>query len=240
VDAVLTSESLPVPLITAHSVGKVVINGDRLFIERQEVEMEEHIIPSSLSLLVKPGDKVKAGEPVTGGQLNPHDILRIKGRKALERHLVDEVQKVYRSQGVTINDKHIEVIVRQMLLRVQVDSLGDTELLPGEFVNRFKFEEINAKTIAEGREPATAKPILSGITRASLNTDSFLSAASFQEATRVLAEAALEGKVDHLTGLKENVIIGRTIPARCLPEEIEEQEVELPQLSLQPSADSVQ
>jgi hypothetical protein len=130
-------------------------------------------------------------------------------------YLVEEVQKVYRSQGVTINDKHIEVIVRQMLRRVRVDQQGDTELLPGELVDRFKFETENARVLAEGGEPATAQPVLLGVTKASLNTESFLAAASFQETTRVLTEAAISGQVDRLLGLKENVIIGKLIPARA-------------------------
>jgi DNA-directed RNA polymerase subunit beta' len=129
-------------------------------------------------------------------------------------YLVEEVQKVYRAQGVTINDKHIEVIVRQMLRRVRIDSPGDTTLLPGELVDRFRYEETNAKVLAEGGEPATAQPVLLGVTKASLNTESFLAAASFQETTRVLTEAAINGQVDKLLGLKENVIIGKLIPAR--------------------------
>jgi hypothetical protein len=130
-------------------------------------------------------------------------------------YLVEEVQKVYRSQGVTINDKHIEVIVRQMLRRVRVDTPGDSELLPGELVDRFRFEGVNAKALAEGGEPATAQPVLLGVTKASLNTESFLAAASFQETARVLTDAATRGSVDHLLGLKENVIIGKLIPARA-------------------------
>ncbi|KPJ48528.1 MAG: hypothetical protein AMJ38_05135, partial [Dehalococcoidia bacterium DG_22] len=142
-------------------------------------------------------------------------ILRVQGPEAVQLYLVEEIQKVYRSQGVNINDKHIEVIVRQMLRRVQVDSPGDTALLPGELVDRFRFEEVNAKVLAEGGEPATAQPVLLGVTKASLNTDSFLAAASFQETTRILTEAAVNGAVDHLLGLKENVIIGKLIPARA-------------------------
>ncbi len=132
----------------------------------------------------------------------------------MQRYLIAEVQSVYRSQGITINDKHIEIIVRQMLRKVRVDTSGDTELLPGEMVDRFAFEENNAKVLAEGGEPATATPVLLGITRASLNMDSFLAAASFQETTRVLTESAVKGEIDYLRGLKENVIIGRLIPAR--------------------------
>jgi DNA-directed RNA polymerase subunit beta' len=152
---------------------------------------------------------------MTDGPLNPQDILRIQGPEAVQIYLVEEVQRVYRSQGVTINDKHIEVIVRQMLRRVRVDSPGDSVLLPGELVDRFRFESVNAKVLAEGGEPATAQPVLLGVTKASLNTDSFLAAASFQETARVLTEAAITGSVDHLLGLKENVIIGKLIPARA-------------------------
>jgi DNA-directed RNA polymerase subunit beta' len=135
------------------------------------------------------------------------------GREAVQLYLVDEVQKVYRSQGVTINDKHIEVIVRQMLRKVRIDTPGDTHLLPGELVDRFIYEDINAKVLAEGGEPATAQTVLLGVTKASLNTESFLAAASFQETTRVLTEAAINGSIDRLIGLKENVIIGKLIPA---------------------------
>ena len=160
------------------------------------------------------GVTVRAGDPLTSGPFNPQDILRILGREAVQRYLVSEVQTVYRSQGITINDKHIEIIVRQMLRKVRVDTPGDTELLPGELVDRFAFEENNAKVLAEGGEPATASPVLLGVTRASLSTESFLAAASFQETARVLTEASVNGATDHLLGLKENVIIGRLIPAR--------------------------
>jgi len=141
------------------------------------------------------------------------------GREAVQQYLVEEVQKVYRSQGVNINDKHIEVIVRQMLAKVMVESSGDTELLPGQLVDRFNYENMNAKVLAEGGEPATAQTVLLGITRASLTTDSWMAAASFQETTRVLTEAAISGKIDRLLGLKENVIIGKLIPARSLEPE---------------------
>ena len=149
------------------------------------------------------------------------------GREAVQLYLVEEVQMVYRTQGVNINDKHVETIVRQMLRKVRVDSPGDTALLPGELVDRFRYEEINAKVLAEGGEPATAQTVLLGVTKASLNTESFLAAASFQETTRVLTEAAINGSVDRLRGLKENVIIGKLIPARAVmlpePEEAEEE-----------------
>jgi len=159
------------------------------------------------------GDRVKAGDQLTEGPLNPHDILRIKGIQAVQLYLVREVQEVYKSQGVEINDKHIELIVRQMLRKVAVIESGDTDLLPGQLVNTFVFEEENEKAIAAGGEPATGKQILMGITKAALATDSFLSAASFQETTRVLTEAAVSGRVDPLLGLKESVIIGKLIPA---------------------------
>jgi DNA-directed RNA polymerase subunit beta' len=145
--------------------------------------------------------------------VNPHDILKINGEEELARYLVDEVQEVYRLQGVKINDKHIEVIVRQMLRRVKIKTVGDTEFLTDEMVDRWRFEEVNRRVVAEGGEPAIAEPLLLGITKASLSTDSFLSAASFQETTRVLTEAAINGKVDHLRGLKENILMGRLVPA---------------------------
>jgi DNA-directed RNA polymerase subunit beta' len=164
--------------------------------------------------VVKTGETVRAGQALTKGIRDPHDILRIQGREAVERYLRQQVQTVYMNQGVTINDKHIEVIVRQMLRRVRVDFSGDTELLPGQLVDRLTIERTNAKILAEGGEPATASPVLLGVTRASLNTDSFLAAASFQETARVLTEATVTGATDTLQGLKENVIIGRLIPAR--------------------------
>ncbi len=175
------------------------------------------------------GDLVAAGQQLTEGSANPQDILHILGREAVQRYLVDEVQKVYRSQGVTINDKHVEIIVRQMLSKVRTDSSGDTELVPGELINRFHFEDVNAKVLAEGGEPATAQPLLLGITRAALSTNSWLAAASFQETTKVLTEAAVKRSTDRLIGLKENVIIGRLIPARYrkLEEEPEEEEDEV-------------
>jgi len=152
-------------------------------------------------------------KPLWKGSANPHDILRIKGPKELSKHLVDEVQKVYRLQGVKINDKHIEVIVRQMLKRVLVKEVGDSDLILGEEIERWRFEEENQKIIAQGGKPAIGEPLLLGVTKASINTDSFISAASFQETTKVLADAAVESKVDCLRGLKENVIMGRFIPA---------------------------
>jgi DNA-directed RNA polymerase subunit beta' len=170
-------------------------------------------VPHTAQLEVRDGERVHAGQPLTRGAQNPQEILHILGREAVQRYLVEEVQSVYKSQGVNVHDKHIEVIVRQMLRKVRIDTPGDTELLPGEMVERFAFNEINARTLAAGGEAATATPVLLGITKASLSTDSFLSAASFQETTRVLTEAAINGQIDRLRGLKENVIIGKLIPA---------------------------
>lgn len=176
-------------------------------------EAKNYLIPYGSRLKVSEGEHVEAGDELTEGSVNPHDILKIKGVEGVQKYLLHEVQRVYRLQGVDINDKHIEVIVRQMLRKVKVEDPGDTSLLPGGLVDLFDYEEENAKAVAEGKEPAVAKRILLGITKASLATDSFLSAASFQETTRVLTEAAIKGKVDPLVGLKENVIIGKLIPA---------------------------
>lgn len=170
-------------------------------------------IPYGVRIIVREGDVVQAGDRLTEGAANPHDILRICGLEETQRYIVYEVQKVYKSQGVEINDKHIEVMVRQMMHKVKVEESGDTDLLPGEYIDINTFEDECMKAIAAGGEPAVAKPILLGITKASLATDSFLSAASFQETTRVLTEAAIKGKVDPLLGLKENVIIGKLVPA---------------------------
>ena len=156
---------------------------------------------------------LEAGDELTEGSVNPHDILKIKGLRAAQDYMLREVQRVYRLQGVDINDKHIEVIVRQMLKKVRVEEKGDSEFLPGTMVDVLEFEDVNKQLEAEGKEPAAGEQIMLGITKASLATDSFLSAASFQETTKVLTEAAIKGKVDHLKGLKENVIIGKHIPA---------------------------
>ncbi len=209
----------PAPLLVAPLSGRVSIEADTIVISYEEKEEADYIIPFTANIRVANESRVKAGAQLTDGNANPQDILRIRGREAVQRYLVDEIQKVYRSQGVTINDKHIEIIVRRMLQKVRVDSPGDTELLPGDLVDRFVFEEINARVVAEAGEPATAQPALLGITKAALNAESWLAAASFQETTRVLTEAAINGKVDRLVGLKENVIIGRLIPARCLGSE---------------------
>ncbi|MCL0090509.1 DNA-directed RNA polymerase subunit beta' [Dehalococcoidia bacterium] len=200
--------------ILARVGGKIEIRRDQVVVLHEEREEWEHLAPPGASLLVRKGDTVKAGDQLTEGTLNPQDILQIMGMEAVQRYLVDEVQKVYRSQGVNIHDKHIEIIVGQMLRRVRIDSPGDTRILPGELIDRFDYETLNANVLAEGGEPATAHPVLLGITRASLSTPSFLAAASFQETTRVLTEAAIMGSVDRLVGLKENVIIGKLIPSR--------------------------
>ena len=156
---------------------------------------------------------LEAGDELTEGSVNPHDILKIKGLRAVQDYMLREVQRVYRLQGVDINDKHIEVIVRQMLKKVRVEERGDSDFLPGTMVDVLEFEDVNKQLEADGLTPATGEQIMLGITKASLATDSFLSAASFQETTKVLTEAAINGKVDHLVGLKENVIIGKHIPA---------------------------
>ena len=200
-------------MVLAALSGRVAIEDGRVAILYEYREEREYLVPATARLRVEDGQRVNAGDLLTEGPANPQDILRIRGREAVQLYLLDEVQKVYRSQGVTIHDKHIEIIIRQMLRKVRVETPGDTELLPGELVDRFAYEEINARVLAEGGEPATAQPVLLGITKASLNTESFLAAASFQETTRVLTEAAINGAVDRLIGLKENVIIGKLIPA---------------------------
>ena len=173
----------------------------------------DYFIPKGKHVSVLEGDFIRAGEPLMDGSANPHDILKVRGVKALAKYLVDEVQEVYRLQGVGINDKHIEVIVRQMLRQVTVTEAGDSHFLLGEHVEKWRFEEENEKLIGEGGKPAVAEPLLLGITKASLSTESFISAASFQETTKVLSDACVAGKVDYLKGLKENVIMGRLIPA---------------------------
>ena len=176
-------------------------------------EKKEYVLPFNAELKVKTGDKVEPGHQLNGGSVNPQDILRIQGVKGVQDYILHEVQSVYRSQGVDINDKHVEIIVRQMMRKVRIENCGDTDMLPGELVDMFTFEDENLKALEKGGRPATAKRVLLGITKAALSTDSFLSAASFQETARVLTEAAIKNKVDPLIGLKENVIIGKLIPA---------------------------
>ncbi len=190
----------------AKGMRKVIITGD-------DGETREYLIPRYTHVNVQESERVRAGDPLIDGPINPHDVLAILGEKELQRYLVDKIQEVYRSQNVAINDKHIEVIVRQMMRSVKIEDVGDTDFLIDEQVDRFRFEEENERVLAANGQPATARPMLLGITKASLSTDSFISAASFQETTRVLTEASIVGKVDSLRGLKENVIVGRLIPA---------------------------
>jgi DNA-directed RNA polymerase subunit beta' len=197
----------------ASVAGFLVKTDGGLVIRAEDIVEREYPIPHNARLLVAESQDVRAGDPITDGPINPQEYLETRGRDAVQRYLVKEVQKVYRSQGVTINDKHIEIIVRQMLRKVRIDQPGDSELLPTELIDRLDFEEVNNRVLAEGGEPATAQTVLLGVSKASLNTSSFLAAASFQETTRVLTEAAINGAKDHLIGLKENVIIGKLIPA---------------------------
>ncbi|MGB8658685.1 MAG: DNA-directed RNA polymerase subunit beta' [Candidatus Zixiibacteriota bacterium] len=193
--------------------GKIIRGATQILVKGYAGEVMEYLIPHGKHLRVHDGDRIRSGERLCEGPIDPHDILRIKGVNAVQEYLENEIQEVYRLQGVKINDKHIEVIVRQMLQKVKVEDIGDTNFLEGEQVDKHKFMEENEKVIAEGGEPATFQPLLLGITKASLSTESFVSAASFQETTRVLTEAAINGKTDYLLGLKENVIIGHLIPA---------------------------
>ncbi|MBA3824465.1 MAG: DNA-directed RNA polymerase subunit beta' [Ktedonobacterales bacterium] len=208
--------------VLARVEGDIILNAkEKLAIRFEERSEKVYDVPpgtalaldSETKLTITNGSKIRAGQAITKGLVDPQDVLRIMGRDAVSLFLVKEVQKVYRSTGVYISDKHIEVIVRQMLRRVRIDDPGDTDMLPGDLVDRFTFEETNKGVLAEGGEPATAATVLLGVTKASLNTESFLAAASFQETTRVLTEAAINGATDHLLGLKENVIIGKLIPA---------------------------
>src|ERR1700755_964274 len=184
-----------------------------LVVPDEGAEAREYSLPRGVHVNVQEGDRVRAGEPLMDGPRNPHDILAVLGERELQAYLVNEIQEVYRLQGVNINDKHLEVISRPLMRWVKVEDIGDTEFLPEEVVDKFKFRAENLKTSEAGGRPAQGKAMLLGITKASLSTDSFISAASFQETTRVLTEAAINGKVDHLRGLKENVIMGRLIPA---------------------------
>jgi len=199
--------------IVSRHKGKIYVSGEQLTVRYEDVDTRLYQVPAVARLRVENGQKVLAGTQLTEGSIGPQDILEIQGPEAVQKYLVAEVQRVYRSQGVGINDKHVEVIVRQMLRKVKIEDAGDTELLPGELVDRFVFEDINARVLAQDGQPAISKAVLLGVTKASLNTDSFLAAASFQETTRVLTEAAISGKKDRLMGLKENVIIGKLIPA---------------------------
>jgi DNA-directed RNA polymerase subunit beta' len=195
------------------SFGKELKGKRRVVVTPEYGESEEYLVPKAKHIIVHEGDYVQAGEPLMEGTVVPNDILSVLGVKELAKFLVNEIQEVYRLQGVKINDKHIEVIVRQMLKRVMITSAGDSKFMIGEQVEWWKFEEERDKLMAEGKQPAVAEPLLLGVTKASLSTESFISAASFQETTKVLTNAAMAGKIDELTGLKENVIMGRLISA---------------------------
>src|SRR3989454_7070945 len=192
---------------------KVSIITDEVGEDGEPLEPVSYQLPRRTRVLVEDGQTVEPGDALHEGSLNPADLLRLKGDTATELYLVQEVQRVYKSQGVDIHDKHIELIVRQMLKKVRVESAGDTDLLPGQLVDKVVLDRENARMRKEKKEQATFEPLILGITKASLATESFLSAASFQETTKVLTDASIEGKVDHLLGLKENVIIGKLIPA---------------------------
>ena len=210
-----TAITTPAPAsVTAAIAGEVTIHDRTMTIVHRDVHERTYPVSQNVRILVETGQRITAGTALAEGPLNPQDVLRIRGKDEAQRYLVDEVQRVYRSQGVVIHDKHIEIIVRQMLRRVRIEQPGDTEFLQGELIDRYLWQSVNEKVIAEGGEPSIAQPVLLGVTKVSLSTESFLAAASFQETTRVLTEAALLGKVDRLAGLKENVIIGRLIPAR--------------------------
>jgi DNA-directed RNA polymerase subunit beta' len=193
--------------------GKDLKGKRRVIITPEIGEPKEYLVAKGKHISVHEGDVIKAGEPLMDGAANPHDILKVLGEKELSKYLVNEIQEVYRLQGVRINDKHVEVIVRQMLRRIRVKEVGDTDFLVDEQVDRFAFEEENERVMKSGKQPAIGEPMLLGITKGALSSDSFISASSFQETTKVLTEAAIQGKVDHLAGLKENVIMGRLIPA---------------------------
>jgi DNA-directed RNA polymerase subunit beta' len=193
--------------------GTFFLDDRTIYVRNEKEERVEHTVPVAYQIFVEDGDRVVPGQQLTDGAKSPQTVLMTQGRDEVQRYIIDEVQRVYRSQGVNTNDKHIEVICRQMLRKVSITHPGDTDFLQDERIDRFEFNQINEEILAQGGEPATGMPVLLGITKASLETDSFLSAASFQETTRVLTEAAINGKVDSLRGLKENVIIGKLIPA---------------------------
>jgi DNA-directed RNA polymerase subunit beta' len=199
--------------ITAQHTGRVRVEGRKAIVSYEQHESEEYDIPSTSRLLMKDGEHVEAGQPLTEGSLNPHTIIKIKGRDACEMYLLTEIQKVYRAQGQNINDKHFEVIVRKMMGKVQVLRPGDTPYLPMDLADRLEIRKVNERMLSEGKQPAKYTEVLLGVTKASLSTDSFLSASSFQHTIKVLAGAAIGSSEDPLYGLKENVIIGKLIPA---------------------------
>jgi len=199
--------------IRARYAGLAKVDAKHILVRSTDDDSREYPIPVSAQIKVRDGDHVSAGDKISEGSISPQELLLVRGRDDVQNYLVREVQRVYRTQGVDINDKHIEVIVRQMMRKVRIDNAGDTDLLPGEIVSQLEWEEANSKALSEGGEPAIAQTVLLGLIKAALNTASWLSAASFQETTRVLTEAAISGKIDRLRGLKENVIIGKLIPA---------------------------
>jgi DNA-directed RNA polymerase subunit beta' len=213
--AVLAREAGGDGVLIGKLEGTVHLEGHTIYVRYERRTVEEYEIPSSARLLpnIVEGMNVYPGQQLTEGAKNPHRILRILGGEAAQMYLLTEVQKVYRSQGVNISDKHFEIMIRKMLSKVQLTRSGDSDLLPGELIDRLMLLDINEKLIAQGKEPAAGVPILLGITKSALSTDSFLSASSFQHTIKVLAGAAIEGKIDRLYGLKENVIIGKLIPA---------------------------
>ncbi len=199
--------------ITSQHAGRVRIEDRKVIVSYEAHQEAENEIPSNARLMVKDGEHVEAGQPLTEGSLNPHQILRIQGRRACQIYLLSEIQKVYRSQGQNINDKHFEVIIRKMMSRVQVSRPGETNFLPGNLVDLLDIKRTNERLLEEGKRPARFLEVLLGITKSSLSTDSFLSASSFQNTIKVLAGAAIASSEDPLYGLKENVIIGKLIPA---------------------------
>ena len=199
--------------VTAQHTGQVRVDGQKVIVSYEQRESEEYEIPTTARLLIRDGEHVTAGLPITEGSLNPHTVLRINGRDACMMYLLTEVQQVYRAQGQNINDKHFEVIIRKLIGRVQVIRSGDSHYLPMDIVDRLEIKRVNEDLIEEGKQPAKYVEILQGVTKASLSTDSFLSASSFQHTIKVLAGAAIAAAEDPLYGLKENVIIGKLIPA---------------------------
>jgi DNA-directed RNA polymerase subunit beta' len=193
--------------------GEISKGQRKIYVVADNGEEREYALPRGVHINVQEGERVKAGEPLMDGPRDPHDILAVLGEKELQKYLVNEIQEVYRLQGVNINDKHLEVIVRQMMRWIKVEDVGDSDLLLEEVIDKFRFQKENETLRKDSKKPAIGRPLLMGITKASLATDSFISAASFQETTRVLTEAAISGKIDYLRGLKENVIVGRLIPA---------------------------
>ena len=225
------AEQMPASLpLLARVSGQARLVEGGIEIDAFEVEVRDHLVDVTDQRLVRTGDVVTAGQKLTSGVKDPHDILRIEGMEATQRYLVEQVQTVYRNQGVSINDKHIETIIRQMLRWYRVESIGDTELLPNQLTDRGRFNAVNQRVMAAGGDPALGRPEIRGVTRASLSTDSFLAKASFQETARVLTEAAISGETDYLLGLKENVIIGRLIPARLDMSEQGRALLDLPEL----------